>query len=206
MAETNIQAQLDEINRKLDLVMECAMSQRFRSNALEDLMADMSIVGKDVYHSSVYLLEKHNVEVDPEEFKILAIKLLKNIKNINAAIGAFESAFDLARDASPLVKEMIIDFSKKLNEFEQKGYFEFFASVGKALDKIIVNTSAEEIDNLADNIVHMLNTVREMKQPVPGYSLFRIAREMNSPEMKKVFGFIFTFIKHFSKTDKTGNN
>ena len=28
MAENNIQEQLNEINRKLDLVMECAMDQR----------------------------------------------------------------------------------------------------------------------------------------------------------------------------------
>src|SRR4030042_6912929 len=119
MAENNIQEQLNEINRKLDLVMECAMSQRLRSNALEDLVADLSIVGKDVYHSSIALLEKHDVEIDPEEFRILAIRLLKNVNNINAAIDTFESTFDLARDAAPLVKEMVIDFSRKLNELEQ---------------------------------------------------------------------------------------
>jgi len=57
MAETNIQAQLDEINRKLDMVMECATDQRLRANAIEDLIADLSIVGKDAYNSSVALLE-----------------------------------------------------------------------------------------------------------------------------------------------------
>ena len=124
MAESNIQAQLDEINRKLDLVMECAMGQRHQSGAIEDLIADLSIVGKDAYNSSVTLLEKHNIEIDPEDFSVLALRLLKNIKNINAAIDAFESAFDLVRDAAPLVKEMIIDLSKKMHGLEQKGYFD----------------------------------------------------------------------------------
>jgi predicted ATP-binding protein involved in virulence len=201
MAETTVQAQLDEINRKLDLVMECAMSQRLRSDAMEDLMADLSIVGKDAYNSSVALLEKHNVEVDPEELRILAVRLLKNIKNINTAIDAFESVFDLVRDAAPLVKEMIIDFSKKMNGFEQKGYFDFIAALGKVIDKIITNTSAEDINLLGDKIVLGLKTVKSMQQPVPSYSVFRLMREINSPEMKKVFGFLLTFMKNYSKAN-----
>ena len=76
---------------------------------------------------------------------------------------------------------------RRLSELEKKGYFEFFASAGKALDKIIVNTSAEDINKLADNIVHMLGTVKNIEQPVPSYSLLRVAREMNSPEMQKGF-------------------
>jgi uncharacterized protein YjgD (DUF1641 family) len=199
MTENNIQAQLDEINRKLDLVMECATGQRLRSYAMEDLMADISIVGKDAYHSSIALLEKHDVEIDPEEFKILAIRLLKNVKNINSAIDAFESVYDLVRDASPLVKEMIIDFTKKLNDFEQKGYFELFSSLGKAIEKIIDHTSAADADRMADNIVRIIDTIKDMKQPVPEYSIFRILREMNNPEMKKVFGFLFTFMKNFAQ-------
>jgi len=202
MAEKNIQAQLDEINQKLDLVMECATGQRLRSYALEDLIADLSLVGKDVYHSSIALLEKHEVEIDPEEFRILAIRLIKNVKNINSAIGAFESVYDLVRDASPLVKEMIIDFSKKLNDFEQKGYFEFIASLGKAVDKIIEHTSAANIDQMADNTVRIIDTIKGMKQPVPEYSIFRLLREMNSPEMKKVFGFLVTFMKNYAKATK----
>jgi uncharacterized protein YjgD (DUF1641 family) len=205
MADNNIQTQLDEINRKLDLVMECATGQRLRADAVEDLVADLSIAGKDAYHSSVAMLEKHNIEIDPEDFKILVIRLLKNVKNINAAIDAFESTFDLARDAAPLVKEMIIDFSKQLNVLEQKGYFEFIAAVGKIIDKIIVNTSAEDINKLANNIVLGLNTIKNMTQPVPSYSILRVMREMNSAEMKKVFGFIITFMKSYSQANKMSN-
>jgi uncharacterized protein YjgD (DUF1641 family) len=225
MAENNIQAQLDEINRKLDLVLECATSQRLSSNAVEDLIADLSIVGKDAYHSSVAILEKHDVEIDPEEFRILVIRLLKNIKNINSALGVFESSFDFVHDAAPLMKEMAIDGIKKLNELDRKGYFEFFAATGKVIDNIITHFSAEDIKQLADNIVLLLNTVKGLTQPemlnsvnnaikvyngmekqnIPGYSVFRLIREMNSPEMKRFFGFVLTFMKNFSQTNRIEN-
>jgi len=54
--------------------------------------------------------------------------------------------------------------------------------------------------------VHILNTLKNMTQPVPGYSIFRLMREMNSPELQKVFGFMITFIKHFSQPNKMSNN
>jgi len=100
---------------------------------------------------------------------------------------------------------MIIDLSKKMNGLEQKGYFDFIAALGKAMDKIVLNTSAEDIDRLTDNIVLGLNTVKNMKQPIPSYSIFRLMREMNSAEMKKVFGFIITFIKSYSQANKISN-
>ncbi len=217
MNAENIQSQLDEINRKLDLVMECALSQRQRADAVEDLLADLSIVGKDAYHSSVELLEKHNVEIDPEELKMLVIRVLKNLKNISMAIDAFESSIDFVRDAAPLVKEMIIDFAKKLDQLEQKGYFEFFTATANLMDKIITHSNPEEINKLADNVLLLLNALKSVSRPevlqtlnnaaqtfaklqsqeLPSYSVFRLIREMNSPEMKALFGFMVTFIKSF---------
>ncbi len=226
MNTDNIQAQLDEINRKLDMVMECALSQRQRSDAVEDLVADLSIIGKDAYRSSVDLLEKHNVEIDPEELKILFIRILKNLKNISMAFDAFESTIDFARDAAPLVKEMIIDFAKKLDEIERKGYFEFFAAMGKVIDKIITHYTPDDLIKMADNIPLLLDTLKSAGHPavlktitdvtntyikvqsqhMPSSSIFRLIREMNSPEMKKLFGFVITLIKTYTQISKNNNN
>jgi uncharacterized protein YjgD (DUF1641 family) len=226
MSVDKIQAQLDEINRKLDLVMECALSQRQRSDAMEDLVADLSIVGKDAYRSSVELLEKHNVEIDPEELKILVIRVLKNLKNISMAFDAFESIIDFARDAAPLVNEIIIDFAKKLDQLDRKGYFNFIAAMSKVIDKVITHYNADELNKMADNILLLLDTLKSVSQPavlnalanaadtytgiepqkIPSYSVFRLIREINSPEMKKVFGFMITFIKNYTQKNKNNHN
>ena len=39
------------------------------------------------------------------------------------------SAMDLMRDVGPIANEVIIDATKKLHEFEQKGYFEFHEGI-----------------------------------------------------------------------------
>ena len=82
-----------------------------------------------------------------------------------------------------------------------------------------------DLKGLADNIVSILNTVKEMTQPevlgtmqnaikafnsmetetVPSYSVWKLMREMNSPEMKKALGYGITFMKNVSKDVKIEN-
>jgi len=161
------------------------------------------------------------VEIDPEELQMLGIKLIKNIKNFNTLLDLLESITDFAKDASPIVNEIIIDFTKKIHVFEQKGYFEFFVEISKVLDNIITKLSPEDIKQLADNVGVILEIVKNFSQPeilnlinnslvtfnnvakddIPKYSMWKLFKEMKSSEMKQTLGFALTFIKNFSNTD-----
>lgn len=219
MNDPNILARMDALEQKLDLVLDYVNQQRLKSEVVEDLVSDVVIIGKDFYNSSVVELEKHSVEVDPDELKQLTINLVKNVKNFNEILGLLESMMDLQKDAGPIVNEMIIEFTKKLHTMEQKGYFEFAREIGTVIDNIVTNFSPEDIRQLADNIVLILQTVKNMTQPEmlvavnnavkvygsihPGeikpYSMWKLLREMRSPEMKSVLGFMVAFMKNLSK-------
>lgn len=220
MSETlALQQQINDINRKLDLLLDYMHEQKMKSTAVDDLVSDLSIIGKDVYDTAVVELETRQVQMDPEEMKLLMVKLVKNVPTFLHMIDMLESMMDLVKDATPMVNEIIIDFTKKLNTFEQRGYFEFARESGKVLDKVVTSFSAEDIRNLADNIVTILNTVKSLTQPemlkainnaltvfnsmemekLPEYNLFKVMREMNSPEMKKGMAFIVLFLKNLSK-------
>jgi len=41
---------------------------------------------------------------------------------------------------------------------------------------------------------------------IPEYSIFRVMREINKPEMKKAWGFLFTFLKNMSKINDINNS
>ena len=53
MEEKELQTQISELNQKVDLLLEYVNQQRLKTNQLEDLVADVSIVGKDMYDSAV---------------------------------------------------------------------------------------------------------------------------------------------------------
>ena len=219
--EKNIQTQINELNGKVDLILEYVNQQRLKSDSYDDLIADVSIVGKDMYDSAVTELENHSIEIDPDDVKLILLKLIRNIKNINGVLDTFESAADFLKDASPIANEMIIDLIKKLNEFDQKGYFEFFSEAGLIIDNIVTHFSKEDIRLLSDNVVTIMETVKSLTQPemlrsinnavkiygsmdmdaAPEYSVWKLIREMNKPEMKRSLGFMVSFMKNLSKPD-----
>lgn len=218
MQEVDLQEQINQLNKKMDVVLDIVTQQQQKTESVEDLLADLQIVGKDMYDTAVVELDNQQVEIDVEEIKNIGIRLLHNIENIGVMLNVFESAVDFTKDAGPLVNESIIDLTKRMHEIEQKGYFEFFAEAGRVIDNVVMAFSKEDVAQLADNIVTILNTVKSLTQPqmmrafdnalkaynsmemenVPEYSVFKLLREINKPEMKKAMGFMVTFMKNIS--------
>jgi len=217
----NTAKQIEELNLKVDTILEYVNQQRLKSQAIEDLVADVSIIGKDVYDSTVKALDEHEVVLDPDQLRELAIRAAQNVGNFNTLLDTMGSAMDLMRDVGPIANEVIIDTTKKLHEFEQKGYFEFLKEFGAIIDNVVTHYDVSDVRMLADNVVTILDTVKNLTQPdvlksidtavkvfsnmetenVPEYSIFRVMREINKPEMKKAWGFLFTFLKNMTKNN-----
>lgn len=215
----NTAQQIAELNQKVDTILEYVNQQRLKSQALDDFVADASIIGKDVYDSTVKALDEHEVVLDPDQLRELGIRLAQNVGNFNNILNTLSSATDLMKDLGPIINEVIIDATKKLHEFEQKGYFEFLKEFGRIIDNIVIHYGAEDARILADNVVAILDVVKNLTQPemlksidnavrifaslemkdVPEYSIFKAMREMNTPEMKKAIGFVMMFLKNISK-------
>jgi len=214
-----MQIQIDEINRKLDIVLEEVMAQRETRQSVEDLTADLTVVGKDVFSSAVTELDNAGVELDGEAVKMLMLKLVRNIDTINEMFEMLESVSDFLKDVSPILHQIGLDGIKTMNEFEQKGYIDFFREGMKIMDNIVEHFSADDVKDLADNVVTILETVKSLTQPemlkamnsglvvyksidvrgVPEYSLFKAMMAMNSKEMRRGLGFLITFLKNIAR-------
>jgi uncharacterized protein YjgD (DUF1641 family) len=221
----NTAKQIEELNLKVDTILEYVNQQRLKSQAIDDLVADVSIIGKDAYDSTVKALDEHEVVLDPDQLRELAIRAAQNVGNFNTLLDTLGSAMDLMRDVGPIANEVIIDATKQLHEFEQKGYFEFMKEFGAVIDKVVTHYGVNDVRMLADNVVTILDTVKNLTQPemlksidtavkvfsnmetenVPEYSIFRVMREINTPEMKKAWGFLHTFLKNMVRNNEIEN-
>ena len=227
MAKDNIQEQINEINRKLDIVLEEVLAQRETRQSIEDLTSDLTIVGSDVFKSTVTELDNAGVEIDGEAVKQLMLKLVRNVDTLNEMFEMMESVNDLAKDVSPILHQMGLDGIHMMNEFEQKGYFEFMKETMNIFDNVVTHFSAEDVKLLADNVVTILETVKNLTQPdmlkainsglivyksieiedVEEYSMWKAIRAMNSKEMKRGIGFMITFLQNIAKeTEKAKAN
>ncbi len=218
----NIQAQIDDINRKLDILLEETHAQRQSREQVNDLVADLSIVGKDAFKATVQTLDTAGVELDVEALTALLMKAIRNIHILNDMFDMMESGYDLIQDSGPIVKQMGLDAIQQMNTLDQRGYFEFTREAGRVFDEVVTNFSKEDLRALSDNVVSILNTVKSMTQPemlksinnavsiyqhmemenIPEVSFWKAFRELRTPEMRKGLGFIITFLKNLNKLDK----
>ena len=221
----DMQKQIDEVNQKLDRVLEYVNDQRLKRDMANDFLSDASIIGKDAWDTIVEELDRAGVEVNIEDLKYLLFKVLKNLRNFHETIEVFESAMDFMKDAGPISKEVIIEFINKLHELENKGYFEFLSEATKVMDAVVTNFSKEDLNTLSANMGTIMQTMKDMTQPevlqavdsaaktlgsmdmenVPEYSVWKLARTMNKPEMKKAMGFMVTFLNQISQNQNYQN-
>lgn len=219
MNELTTQEQIDAINRKLDFLIEEVMLQRQARESREDLLNDLSLIGKDAFKVTVEGLDKAGIEFDAEALSVIFIKLIQNLGRINDLLDTFESLHDLVRDASPIVHQMGFEAINKMAEFERKGYLDFVRELGRAGENILNHFTPEDAKLLADNVVNILATVKRITQPdmmvamnnaisVYGsldmnkfeeYSVWKAMRELRSPEMKKGMGFLINFVKNLAR-------
>jgi uncharacterized protein YjgD (DUF1641 family) len=219
MADTHVQTQIDEINRKLDIILEEVYAQKQTRESIYDLADDVSIVGKDIFKNTVNELDKAGVEIDSDAIAGIGIKLIRNIGNINELLETMESLQDFLKDASPILHQVGLDAVHKMHALEEKGYFDFLRELGYLMDNIVTYFSKEDVRALADNIVFILETIKNLTQPdmlkainnattiyknldmeeVEEYSIFKAMMELRKPEMKKGIGFMVTFLKRMAE-------
>lgn len=221
MSEKDMQEQINEINRKLDLIIEDRAVQKQNQDAVIDLVDDLSIVGKDAFSSMVDGLDNAGIELDGESIKYLILSFIRNIDNINTLMMTLENVMDLVKDAGPIIKEVGVDAVDKFKEVDDKGYFELMKQLMKAIDNVMSRFSKEDLEGLGDKIESLLNTLLVIIDPafmdkigmfvqtykdidhtnIPSYSIWKVAKEFNKPDMKKSIGFIMTFLKEINEKE-----
>jgi uncharacterized protein YjgD (DUF1641 family) len=226
MEGVKTQTQIDEINSKLDIILEEIELQKRHRREMEDLKEDLFRVGKDVYETAVTELEEVHDHIKTGDILHLGKKLLRNVNNLNRAFDQLESTRDFLRDVSPLVRESILDMMNKMDEFDRKGYFEFIKELQKAGDNVVTSFTPNDVKLLGDNIVTILNTIKNLTQPdmlqainnaVAVYknidvkvdekvSFFSLIKELNSPEVKRGFAVGLKFLKNLASLEENQKN
>ena len=183
MSEEIIQEQIAAINEKLDLIIETNELQRRKREELDDLLQDLNLVAKDAFHQSVVMLDKAQVEIDAERITGLFVKILQNTDTFYEMLEMMESARDLIKDVSPIIRQVGLDAVEKLHELERKGYFDVIRETGSLMDKwILVLAEVKPDDKLDDR------------------SLWQIFQQLRSPEVRKSIAYALRVVQALQKS------
>ncbi len=222
MENTDIAHQLEDIQRKLDIVVAQVEEQRRKQREMEELKHDLIHIGKDAFQSAIVELEEVAPYFDTNDLLFLLKKLLRNTRNITRLIEQLENITDFLRDAKPIGKYAFEDLLEKLDELDRKGYFEFMKEAVKIIDTIVTSFTVEDVRLLRENIASILLTVKNLTQPemlstmnnalgfyrkmdieVREKVTYReILKQLKEPEVKRGLVFLLEFVK--SMANKNG--
>ena len=163
---------LVELNQKIDaltsqvafLAEQAQIAERQHRDRAE-LMRDLIPVANEAFRLSVEQLEEIQEYIDLADLMRLFKRLMRNGRNLEAMLDQLEGLMDLTRTLGPLADEAFGKAVNTLLALEQKGYFGFARGGMQILDNIVTSFDQEDIDRLGENIVLILNTVKEMTQP-----------------------------------------
>ncbi|MEI7895430.1 MAG: hypothetical protein WCJ26_00235 [bacterium] len=186
MSENNIQEQISELNHKMDMILESIELQKRNREELDDLVSDLSIVAKDAFRHTVVMLDKSQVEFDHNGIPMLLIKILQNIDTFYEMLEMLESAKDFMKDVSPILHQVGLDAVNKMNEFDQKGYFD-----------IVRNLTQPDVIEALGRVSKAFAEIK-MDDKLDNKSLFGLLKQMNSPDVRKSLSYTLRLVQAIS--------
>lgn len=193
---------LDRLSTQVTFLTEEAQRQKQQQAEWDDLKSDLRLTANELYRLTVEHLQEVEPFVQSEDLLRLFKRLMRNTRNFESLLDQVESFLELWQEAEPLSREALLSLTMRLAEMEQKGYFVFLQGGLDIIDRIVTSFSEEDVRQLGENIVLILNTVKEMTQPElmtmlshtahivrddepVDTSLLSIVRQLNDPSVRK---------------------
>ncbi len=161
-----------DLNKKIDaltnqvtyLAEQAQISEQGRRERAELLEIVMPIT-KDAMRLATDQFEEIQDYVQMEDLLRLVKKLARHRPQIEMLLDQMDSVSELLQIMGPITKEGIEKITGVFTELEQKGYFSFAQSGARMMDTVVTSFSEDDVNRLGDNIVLILNTVKDLTQP-----------------------------------------
>jgi len=162
LESNNGSAQLME---KIDFLVAQAESQRRQREELDELKRDILPIANQLIKLSINELEEVGRDFQAEDLLFLLKRLLRDTDMLVEGLNRLEMMMELYDEAQMIGKGIFNQSVIKLDQLEREGYFSFARSGWRVMERVVTEFSEEDVDALGDNIVTILNTVKNLTQP-----------------------------------------
>lgn len=165
VAITELNGKIDQLTAQVQYLTEQAQIAERQRQERAELVQDLMPVVNDAFRLSVEQLEEIQEYVDLGDLLRLLKRLLRNGRNIELMLDQLESLMDLVRTVGPLTDSAFAKAVDTLQVMDQKGYFAFARGGIRIADSVVTSFTEEDVRRLGDNVVLILNTVKDLTQP-----------------------------------------
>ena len=202
-----------ELDRKLDFIVEEIAHLKRVRNSAEDLVADLTLVGKDAMGDAVEALG--SAALRPDEIVQMFKGVLIDARLLTDALQQLESAADFVQDAQPIVRDLFRRAIAGSQQLQEKGYFEAAAAGVRIGDALVQSHSLVDLKQVEASVPQLVGFLRELTRPevlqaleaiIHGFgrvqatmnvdkSLLQLVRDMNSPDARRGIAILVEFLK-----------
>lgn len=202
-----------ELDRKLDFIVEEIAHLKRVRNSAEDLVADLTLVGKDAMGDAVEALG--SAALRPDEIVQMFKGVLIDARLLTDALRQLESAADFVQDAQPIVRDLFRRAIAGSQQLQEKGYFEAAAAGMRIGDALVQSHSLVDLKQVEASVPQLVGFLRELTRPevlqaleaiIHGFgrvqatmnvdkSLLQLVRDMNSPDARRGIAILVEFLK-----------
>jgi uncharacterized protein YjgD (DUF1641 family) len=161
----DLNQKIDALTEQVGFLAEQARLEARRRDDRSELMHDLVPIANDAFRLSTEQLEEVQEYVDLADLWHLAKRLLRNGRNFEKMLDQLESLMDLLETVGPITDSAFGRAVDVLDAMDKQGYFVFGRGGLRMLDTIVASYTEEDVTKLGDNIVLILDTVKEMTQP-----------------------------------------
>ncbi len=164
--------QVAELNQKIDaltaqvayLAEQARINERARLER-EELISDMLPVAHEAMTLATRELEEVKEYLDLSELVRLLKKVIRQRAQLEMALDTLDSVTDMLDTSRPVIMEGFDRVTTLMEELERKGYFTFARGGLRLADNVVTSFTEEDVNRLGDNIVLILNVVKDLTQP-----------------------------------------
>lgn len=212
-----------ELDRKLDFIVEELTHVKRLRESVEDLAADVLLVGKSAMRDAVEAFGSADLRWG--QIVGLLKMALANAGLFEATIQQLQSAADFIEDAQPILRDAMHKAIAGAESLSQKGYFDAALAGMRVADAMVRSHSAEDWRQVEASVPQLIGFLRELTKPevlqaleaiICGFgrvqatmnvnkSVLAMARDLNSPEARRGFATLVEFLKVVGAQAPTSN-
>lgn len=160
-----LEAKIDRLSDQMAVLTAEAEAQARQRESFAELRDDLIRVSRDAMVSASTQLDAMAATTDFAAVAQLLGRLVEVAPRLERTLVVLDQVGEFIDDAAPLGTDVMTMLSDRLAVADRKGYFAFARAGTDIFDRVVANFDEADLALLGDNIVVILEAVREITQP-----------------------------------------
>lgn len=206
--------QIERMSAQLNLIVAETIAQKQAREKWVELSDTLVPVTRGAMDMATRELDDLSDEVTADDLVRFARTAARSLPKLEALMAQLDSLSELLHTLNSLSGAAMGKATEVLAVADDKGYFAFAREGSKIADRVVTEFSEEDVRALGDNVVTILNAVKEMTQPeVMGLvqrtaisvqdveethmeppSMFALLKQMRDPQTRRGLARVMTML------------